>query len=53
VLWFFLLFFKTFQKVNQNYGLKKEKVEVIIKAAQEVIDGKLDDHFPLVIWFFF
>ena len=22
----------------------------IIKAAQEVIDGKLDDHFPLVVW---
>ncbi|PPD15410.1 MAG: fumarate hydratase, class II [Methylobacterium sp.] len=24
--------------------------EVIIRAAQEVIDGKLDDHFPLVVW---
>ena len=24
--------------------------ETIIKAAQEVIDGKLDDHFPLVVW---
>ena len=24
--------------------------EAIIKAAQEVIDGKLDDHFPLVVW---
>ena len=24
--------------------------EVIIKAAQEVIDGRLDDHFPLVVW---
>ena len=23
---------------------------VIIAAAQEVIDGKLDDHFPLVVW---
>ncbi len=23
---------------------------VIIEAAQEVIDGKLDDHFPLVVW---
>src|SRR5215218_1785657 len=22
----------------------------IVKAAQEVIDGKLDDHFPLVVW---
>ena len=24
--------------------------DVIVKAAQEVIDGKLDDHFPLVVW---
>jgi len=24
--------------------------EPIVKAAQEVIDGKLDDHFPLVVW---
>ncbi len=24
--------------------------EAIIVAAQEVIDGKLDDHFPLVVW---
>jgi fumarate hydratase, class II len=23
---------------------------VIVKAAQEVIDGKLNDHFPLVVW---
>ena len=24
--------------------------EAIVKAAQEVIDGKLDDHFPLAVW---
>ena len=24
--------------------------ETVINAAQEVIDGKLDDHFPLVVW---
>ena len=24
--------------------------ETIIAAAQEVIDGRLDDHFPLVVW---
>ena len=23
---------------------------VIVAAAQEVIEGKLDDHFPLVVW---
>jgi fumarate hydratase class II len=25
-------------------------VESIVKAADEVIDGKLDDHFPLFVW---
>jgi fumarate hydratase class II len=24
--------------------------DAIVRAAQEVIDGKLDDHFPLVVW---
>ncbi|HQN52211.1 MAG TPA: lyase family protein, partial [Phenylobacterium sp.] len=24
--------------------------KAIVAAAQEVIDGKLDDHFPLVVW---
>jgi len=24
--------------------------DAIVKAAQEVIDGKLNDHFPLVVW---
>ncbi|HET7086553.1 MAG TPA: class II fumarate hydratase [Rhizomicrobium sp.] len=31
-------------------GLDKALGETIIKAAQEVIDGKLDEHFPLVVW---
>jgi fumarate hydratase class II len=31
-------------------GLDKAIGETIIKAAQEVIDGKLDEHFPLVVW---
>ncbi len=31
-------------------GLDKKIGEVIVAAAQEVIDGKLDDHFPLVVW---
>jgi fumarate hydratase class II len=31
-------------------GLDKTIGETIVKAAQEVIDGKLDDHFPLVVW---
>jgi len=36
---------------NQELGtLPKEKAELIIKAADEVIEGKLDEHFPLVVW---
>jgi fumarate hydratase class II len=37
--------------VNMELGtLPKEKGELIVKAADEVIDGKLDGHFPLVVW---
>src|SRR5499425_583345 len=30
--------------------LDKEKGDVIVQVADEVISGKLDDHFPLVTW---
>ena len=30
--------------------LPKEKAALIVQAAEEVIDGKLNDHFPLVVW---
>ena len=30
--------------------LDARRANAIVKAAQEVIDGKLDDHFPLVVW---
>ena len=37
--------------VNQDLGkLSAEKSELITQAADEVIAGKLDDHFPLRIW---
>jgi len=36
---------------NWKLGLLPEnKAKFIISAANEVIDGKLDDHFPLVVW---
>ncbi len=36
---------------NKELGiLPAEKAELIIKAADEVIEGKLDEHFPLVVW---
>ena len=33
-----------------NGNLNKEIGNSIIQAAQEVIDGKLSEHFPLVVW---
>jgi fumarate hydratase class II len=37
--------------VNEDLGkLPKEKAALIKKAADEVIQGALDDHFPLRIW---
>jgi fumarate hydratase class II len=41
---------KAAAKTNLNYGLDAKKAEAIIQAADEVIAGKLDDHFPLVVW---
>ncbi|MGB7205290.1 MAG: lyase family protein, partial [Anderseniella sp.] len=38
-------------EANMKLGnLDKKRGQAIIKAAQEVIDGKLNDHFPLVVW---
>jgi fumarate hydratase class II len=37
--------------VNQDLGkLSAEKAKLIVQAADEVIAGKLDEHFPLRIW---
>ena len=35
---------------NANGKLDKDIQVAIHKAADEVIEGKLDDHFPLVVW---
>lgn len=35
---------------NELSGLSDEKCKLICAAADEVIEGKLDDHFPLVVW---
>jgi len=38
-------------ETNRELGLlDQRRVRVIVRAAREVIDGKLDDHFPLVVW---
>jgi fumarate hydratase class II len=37
--------------VNHDLGkLDKEKTDLIVKAADEVVEGKLDAHFPLRVW---
>lgn len=36
---------------NNELGmLSDEKTKLIVQAADEVIEGKLDEHFPLVVW---
>ena len=38
-------------EVNMGYGILDQDIgKYIVKAANEVIDGKLDDHFPLSVW---
>lgn len=38
-------------RVNHHLGkLDAELADAIVAAADEVIAGKLDDHFPLVVW---
>lgn len=42
---------KSAARANQELGLlDKNKAEFIMKAADEVISGQLDEHFPLVVW---
>ena len=37
-------------RVNRRHGLGAELVDAIESAATEIVAGKLDDQFPLVIW---
>jgi fumarate hydratase, class II len=38
-------------ETNRELGLlDQRRAGAIVRAAREVIDGKLDDHFPLVVW---
>jgi fumarate hydratase class II len=38
-------------EVNLELGsLDKRRADAIVRAAQEIIDGRLDDQFPLVVW---
>ena len=38
-------------ETNRELGLlDQRRTRAIVRAAREVIDGKFDDHFPLVVW---
>jgi fumarate hydratase class II len=41
---------KAAARINRGHGLSGEKADAVEAAAQEVIDGRHDDQFPLVIW---
>lgn len=42
---------KAAARVNARLGILDQKIaEVISQAADEVIEGKWDDHFPLAVW---
>lgn len=42
---------KSAAKANSDLGLlDKGKADAIIRASNEVIEGALDEHFPLVVW---
>ncbi|MCC2664708.1 MAG: class fumarate hydratase [Geminicoccaceae bacterium] len=38
-------------RVNRDLGVLEPRLaDAILRAAQEVVDGRLADHFPLVVW---
>jgi fumarate hydratase, class II len=41
---------KAAAQANTSFGLDVKIANAIIKASDEVARGKLDDHFPLVVW---
>ncbi|KHF41064.1 class II fumarate hydratase [Halalkalibacter okhensis] len=47
----FAILKKSAAMVNQKLAtLSKRKAEAIVQAADEIIEGKLDEHFPLKVW---
>lgn len=46
----FALLKKAAATVNTKFGLESTTAKAIAQAADEVVAGKLDDHFPLVVW---
>lgn len=51
VIYAFAILKKAAALVNGELGLlPQEKVQVICEVCDEILAGKLDDHFPLVVW---
>ncbi len=51
LIWAMGILKKAAALTNKELGvLPVEKADLIVRTADEVIAGKLDDHFPLVIW---
>ncbi|MBM2815625.1 MAG: fumC [Ignavibacteria bacterium] len=51
IIWSMGVLKKACALANAELGvLPKEKCDLIVKAVDEVIEGKLDSHFPLSIW---
>ena len=51
IIWAFAILKKAAALANYELGvLAKEKCDLIAKVCDEIIEGKLGDQFPLVIW---
>lgn len=51
VIYAFAILKRSAALVNEKLGkLHQNKVKAILYACDEILDGKLDDHFPLVVW---
>ncbi|MDE0472192.1 MAG: lyase family protein, partial [Ekhidna sp.] len=47
----FAILKRSASKTNMELGiLPKEKSDLIGKVCEEILNGELDDHFPLVVW---
>ncbi len=51
VIYSFAVLKKAAAMVNVELaGLEREKADLIARVCDEILDGKLEDHFPLVVW---
>jgi fumarate hydratase class II len=51
IIWAFAILKKAAALTNYELGvLPKEKCDLIARVCDEILEGKLDDQFPLVIW---